>query len=227
MDLAVVLVSGGLGSAVTLAMARQQREVAAMFCDYSQRSAEAERKAFEQLTAHYQLSKTTVLEFPALAQISRSALTDPDAVLQSAQQTEGALPNSYLRWRNTLLVVAAAVWADAIGAKEVHIGFYGSLAEPLPDATFEHVHLLNQLLSDPRRPGSELRVVAPLSELQPREVASLAGQLQVPLEQTVSCLAGSGKACWKCDGCLRRAKALREAGLVDPLLQNGQPVGKD
>ncbi len=116
-SLAVCLVSGGMDSCVTAAMARgENEEVAFLHVSYGQRTEERERRAFDEIADYYEVSRRLVVSLESLARIGGSSLTDENISVAEADLTSRAIPTSYVPFRNAHLLATATSWAEVIGA---------------------------------------------------------------------------------------------------------------
>ena len=123
--LAVVLLSGGMDSCVTAAIAAERCRIAALHADYGQRTERRERRAFEEIADRLAVETRLVVDQRYMARIGGSALTDvsidvPEADLQAAES--GEIPVTYVPFRNAHFLAAATSWAEALGATKILIG---------------------------------------------------------------------------------------------------------
>lgn len=220
---AVVLLSGGLDSATTLAVAiRDGYEAYALTVFYGQRHRieveRAERIARALgATAHRRVDVD--LGFTA-----GCALTDPAVEVPAAPAEErigSGIPVTYVPARNTVLLSLALAWAETIGARDIFIGANAVDYSGYPDCRPEFLDAFQALARLATRAGVEgagFRVHAPLLRQTKAEIIRRALELGVDLAQTVSCYApGPGaEPCGRCEACVLRAKGFREAGLADP-----------
>jgi 7-cyano-7-deazaguanine synthase len=225
MKRAVVLLSGGLDSATTLALARQQDfEVFALSVDYGQRHRmELERAGA--LAKSLGAARHTVVAVDLRA-IGGSALTDELEVPKSrpyAAIAEG-IPQTYVPARNTVLLSLALGHAEVVGAFDLFIGANAIDYSGYPDCRPEYLAQFERLANLATKAGVEgsgiFRVHAPLLRLTKAEIIRTAAQLGVDLARTLSCYDpdAKGRACGQCDSCRLRLKGFQEAGLVDPAI---------
>lgn len=218
---AVVLLSGGLDSATTLALARERGDdVYALSVDYGQRHA-AELQAARRVAAQLGCTAHQVLQLD-LSRFGGSALTDPSlAVPQDRAPNDTTLPITYVPARNTVLLAVALSWAEALGAESI---FYGANAvdySGYPDCRPAFVSAFNQLAAVATQAGLDghaPRVLAPLLHLSKAQIIREGLRLGVDFAQTVSCYQADdqGRACGRCDACRLRAKGFADAGVADP-----------
>ena len=222
---AVVLLSGGLDSATTLAIARAEGYACyALSFDYGQRHArelDSARRVAQALEARQHLVQR--LDMRA---IGGSALTADIAVPKGrspAAIVEG-IPVTYVPARNTIFLSHALGWAEVLGAQDLFLGVNALDYSGYPDCRPEFVEAFERLANLATKAGvegtSRFRVHTPLITLTKAQIVLRAWELGVDLSLTWSCYepAPDGRPCGSCDSCLLRAKGFAEARLQDPLL---------
>ena len=221
---AVVLVSGGLDSATTLAVARAAGyECYALSFDYGQRHARelaSARRVADALGAAQHL--TLRLDLRA---IGGSALTADIAVPKgrSAQAIGEGIPVTYVPARNTIFLSHALAWAEVLGAQDIFIGVNVLDASGYPDCRPEFIAQFERLANLATQAGvegqSRFRVHAPLIKLGKAGIIRRGMELGVDFGLTWSCYAPEpdGRACGLCDSCQLRKKGFTEANLRDPV----------
>lgn len=216
---AVVLVSGGLDSATTLAIARHEgRECYALSVDYGQRH-RAELLAAERIARSLGAVEHRTMRID-LGGIGGSALTDPSLAVPEAPQI--GIPITYVPARNTVMLALALGWAEVIGAAEIHIGVNAVDYSGYPDcrpafiAAFEHV--ANLATKAAVEGTMKFRFVAPLVDLTKAQIIRRGVELGVDYGLTVSCYQADddGRACGRCDACRLRREGFAAAGVPDP-----------
>ena len=220
---AVVLLSGGLDSATTLAIARSQDyEAYAVSFDYGQRHGrelEAARKIAKSLGAReHRIVKIDNQIFAG------SALTDDVDVPKSRSEKEmgTGIPVTYVPARNTVFLAQALAWAETISAGHIFIGVNALDYSGYPDCRPEFIALFETVANIGTKAGIEgarIQIHAPLIKLSKADIVRKAVELDVDLSLTHSCYdpAPDGRACGKCDSCQLRLKGFREAGVKDPV----------
>jgi len=221
---AVVLLSGGLDSATTLAIAYAEGyECHALSFDYGQRHVRELESAKQVATALGAVQHLTLrLDLSA---IGGSALTaDIDVPKGRSEEAMGTgIPVTYVPARNTIFLSHALAWAEVLGAEDVFIGVNALDYSGYPDCRPEFIEAFEKLADLATQAGvegrSRLRVHAPLIELSKAQIVARAYELSVPLSLTWSCYAPEpdGRACGLCDSCLLRKKGFAEARLADPV----------
>jgi len=214
---AVVLVSGGMDSAVTLALAREQGFTChALSVDYGQRHASelaaAERVAkmlgaVEHKTVHVDLRS-----------IGGSALT---ADIEVPTAHSAGIPVTYVPARNTIMLSVALGWAEVLGAVDIHCGVNAVDYSGYPDCRPEFVEAFERLANLATKAGVEghrLTVHAPLIRLTKADIVREGRRLGVDFAATVSCYTADaqGRACGACDACRLRREGFVAAGVADP-----------
>jgi 7-cyano-7-deazaguanine synthase len=218
MTRAVVLVSGGMDSLVTLAIARAEHDVALLHVSYGQRTAARERRAFRAIADHYGVEARLEADIAYLAAIGGSSLTDTRRPVRETGLVEGEpIPDSYVPFRNTHLIAIAVSWAEVIDARAVFIGAVEEDSSGYPDCRAAYFDAMNRLIAAGTRPEACIEVVTPLIRLSKREIVERGAALGAPFELSWSCYQNDDVACGRCDSCRLRLRAFRDAGRVDPI----------
>ena len=215
---AIVLLSGGLDSATTLAWARDQGfDCVALSFDYGQRHA-AELAAAARVAAQLGARdhRTVTLD---LAAFGGSALTDPAIAVPTAPSA--GIPVTYVPARNTVFLAYALAWAEVLPARDLFIGVNAVDYSGYPDCRPAFIEAFEQLASLATRAGVEgehFRIHAPLIHWSKAEIIRQGIALGVDYGLTVSCYQAdvTGAACGVCDACRLRAAGFTEAGVADP-----------
>ncbi|MDH5315336.1 MAG: 7-cyano-7-deazaguanine synthase QueC [Gemmatimonadota bacterium] len=219
---AVVLLSGGLDSATTLAIARTEGfEAHALTFRYGQRH-EAELRAAAEVAAA--LGATSQREVVVdLGQVGGSALTAdiPVPKHRSAADIGEGIPVTYVPARNTIFLAFALAWCEVLGARDIFIGVNALDYSGYPDCRPEFIAAFERMASLATRAGLEgngIVIHAPLIHLSKADIIRRGQSLGVDFGLTHSCYdpAPNGLACGACDACLLRARGFREAGVPDP-----------
>jgi 7-cyano-7-deazaguanine synthase len=214
---AVVLLSGGLDSMVTAAIAREQGySVLALTVDYGQRH-KVELQAAARIAA--ELADDHAVLKMDLTRFGGSALTDDIAVPKSGVGAD--IPVTYVPARNTVLLSLALAWAEAAGARDLFIGVNALDYSGYPDCRPEFIEAFERLANLATKAGVEgqgFKLHAPLQHMTTADIAREAARLGLDAGMSHSCYdpAADGRACGLCDACRLRAKGFAEAGLPDP-----------
>ena len=220
---AVVLLSGGLDSATTLAIASAAGyRVYALSVRYGQRHS-VELEAAGRIAAAFGVEKHAILDLD-LAQFGGSALTSDLPVPKGgeAETPPGIVPVTYVPARNTVLLSLALSWAEALEAEAIFIGINALDYSGYPDCRPAFLESFQRLADLATRAGVEapgsIQVRAPLLHLTKGEIVRRGAELGVNFQDTVSCYdpSSTGVACGACAACGIRLRGFEEAGLPDP-----------
>ncbi len=220
---AVVLLSGGLDSATTLAMAKAQGFIChAVSFDYGQRH-RAELLAADAVARSVGAveHRTMRIDF---AGIGGSALTDINIKVpeQQGQQTSTGIPVTYVPARNTVFLSLALGWAEVLQCSDIFIGVNAVDYSGYPDCRPEFIRAFEQLANLATKAGvegtSQFRVHAPLIDLSKAQIIQRGMELGVDYAQTVSCYQADlqGRACGRCESCGLRREGFTALGVADP-----------
>lgn len=218
MPRAVVLLSGGLDSATTLAIARADGyECHALSVDYGQRH-RAELKAAARVAALLGAASYRELPLP-IGAFGGSALTDPS--IDVPEHGGDGIPVTYVPARNTILLSVALGLAEVLDADAIFIGVNAVDYSGYPDCRPEFIDAFQQLAEVATKQGVEGRSVhieAPLIGMTKAEIVRRGTELGVDYSVTVSCYRADdeGRACGRCDACRLRSEGFRAAGIDDP-----------
>ncbi|MCH6560412.1 7-cyano-7-deazaguanine synthase QueC [candidate division KSB1 bacterium] len=223
-ELAVVLASGGMDSAVTTAIANQTYRLALLHLNYGQRTAARELQAFEELADFYQVEKTLVADVGHLAQIGGSSLTDTKIEVEEANLKSKEIPTSYVPFRNANLLAIATSWAEVISATKIFIGAVEEDSSGYPDCRREFYDAFEKVINVGTKPSTQIEIVTPIITLKKYEIVLKGKKLGVPFELTWSCYQSEDAACGVCDSCGFRLRGFQKAGLEDPIEYAERPV---
>ncbi len=218
MTIGVVLLSGGLDSATTLAIANDQGfECYALSFFYGQRHA-IELEAARKIAGSASVKEHRVVSID-LSEFGGSALTDAAIKVPEAPTT--GIPVTYVPARNTVFLSLGLAWAEVLGAHDLFIGVNAVDYSGYPDCRIEFIHGFEKLANLATKAGvegSRFTVHAPLIELPKADIITKGLQLGVDYEDTVSCYQPNrdGEACGRCDSCRIRREGFQSAGVVDP-----------
>jgi 7-cyano-7-deazaguanine synthase len=219
---AIVLLSGGLDSATTLLIAREQGfDVFALSFDYGQRH-RIELERARQLAARYGAREHRVvrLDFPAP---ETSALTDPSLAVPKRSLGKEAIPVTYVPARNTLFLAHAVALGEALGAGDIFIGANALDYSGYPDCRPEFLDAFQRMANLGTKAGVQgklaFRIHAPLLQMTKGQIVARARELDLDFALTSSCYdpSAEGRPCGTCDSCLLREKGFHEAGISDPI----------
>lgn len=214
--LAVVLVSGGLDSCVTAAIANETFDMAFLHIKYGQRTEEKELKAFQAIADYYCVDKRLICTIDHLKEIGGSSLTDHTIEMPKADLSRTTIPLSYVPFRNAHLLSIAVSWGEIMGVSKIFIGAVYEDSSGYPDCRREYYDVFNRLIEVGTRPETHIEIITPIIGLKKRDIIKKGIELKAPLELTWSCYTNSHKACGICDSCVLRLRGFQEAGIKDP-----------
>ncbi len=221
MRAAVVLLSGGLDSATTFAIARDRGfECHALSVDYGQRH-HAELAAAARVAASLGARSHRTLHLD-LSQLGGSALTDPGIAVPTGGLMPG-IPVTYVPARNTIMLSLALAWAEVLEARDIFVGVNAVDYSGYPDCRPEYIRAFEamaNLATKAAVEGHPLALHAPLIELTKADIIRRGTVLGVDYAMTVSCYQADreGRACGACDSCRLRRAGFEAAGVSDPTL---------
>ena len=232
----VVLLSGGMDSCVTAAIARERHgagNVAALHAGYGQRTQKRELRAFTEIADFYGIRERLVVQLDHFRAIGASALTDeriavPESSLSESdgqkraaeERRQGApssIPVTYVPFRNAHFLSVAVSWAEAIGAEAVYIGAVAEDSSGYPDCRPEYYRAFQELVRVGTRPETKIEIATPVIAMKKNEIIRRGMELGAPLHLTWSCYQSEDAACGVCDSCLLRLRAFAEAGVPDAI----------
>ncbi len=229
---AVVLLSGGLDSSTTLAIAKNRGyEVFALTFRYGQRH-QTEIAAAKRIAESIGVSRQIVLDID-LRSFGGSALTDdiPVPKKRDFQEISSSIPVTYVPARNTIFLSFALAWAETLGARDIFIGVNALDYSGYPDCRQEYIDAFQKMANLATKAGVEgehFTIHTPLIALSKGEIIRKGLELGVDFSLTTTCYDPSpeGEACGVCDACRLRLKGFRENGLDDPILYQGPAKGR-
>lgn len=224
---AVILLSGGVDSTTTLAIAKNQGfEPYAISFRYGQRHA-VELQAAQRVAKAFGVARHIIIDVN-LSAIGGSALTDEIAVPKkgSAAEIKPEIPVTYVPARNSIFLSIALGFAEVVGAEDIFIGANAVDYSGYPDCRPEFIRAFEKMANLATKAGvegkSEVKIHTPLISLTKAEIIKKGIELGVDYSLTHSCYDpdGEGNPCGHCDSCLFRLKGFQEANLSDPLKYN-------
>jgi 7-cyano-7-deazaguanine synthase len=222
--LAVVLVSGGMDSCVTAAIANEKYRSALLHVNYGQRTEARELLAFNEIADFYDAEKRLTVSLEHLKVIGGSSLTDESVPIPCAgfsqpaiQNPKSAIPSTYVPFRNAHLLSIATSWAEVIGARKIFIGAVEEDSSGYPDCRETFYRAFNKVIEMGTKPETRVEIITPLIHMKKSEIVKKGMELGAPFHVTWSCYQNSKKACGRCESCALRLKGFREAGITDPI----------
>jgi len=217
---AVVLLSGGLDSATTLAIARAAGfDCYCLSFDYGQRH-RAELAAAERVAKALGAREHRVLRFD-LGQFGGSALTDSTLAVPVDGVQDDCIPITYVPARNTIMLSLALAWAEVLGSRDIFVGVNAVDYSGYPDCRPDYIAAFETMANLATRAaveGARLTIHAPLIDLSKADIIRRGSALGVDYALTVSCYQAddAGRACGVCDSCRLRREGFAAAGVADP-----------
>lgn len=214
---AIVLLSGGMDSLVTAAVAKRDcDELYFLHASYGQLTEARELKSFRALCGHYLPREAKVLNWDWFRQIGGSALTDPGIAVPAGSSVAG-IPITYVPFRNANLLAAAVAWAEVIGAGAIYIGAVEEDSSGYPDCREEFFQAFQKTIDTGTKGEFPIRIETPVLHLNKSEIVKLGITLKAAFELSWSCYVDNEAACGECDSCKLRLKAFALAGFSDPI----------
>jgi len=221
---AVVLLSGGVDSSTTLAIANQEGyETYALSFRYGQRH-DREILAAKDVAEYFAVKKHIVLDID-LKSFGGSALTDdiPVPKERGLAEISGDIPVTYVPARNTIFLSFALAWAEVLEAYDIFIGVNALDYSGYPDCRPEYIEAFQKMANLATKAGVEgklFEIHTPLIQMTKGEIIKQGLALGVDFSQTTTCYdpSSSGAACGACDACILRLKGFKENGIADPVV---------
>lgn len=216
--ISIVLVSGGMDSCVTAAMAaRDEGEFAFLHVSYGQRTEARERQAFNAIADYYGVDKRLDVSIEHLAQIGGSSLTDERIAVTETDLASRDIPTSYVPFRNANMLSIAVSWAEVIGATAVYVGAVAEDSSGYPDCRPEFYEAFQRVIDTGTKPETRIEIRTPIIHLTKAEIVRKGIELDAPLHLTWSCYRSEDLACGTCDSCALRLRGFAQAGETDPV----------
>lgn len=225
---AITLLSSGLDSVSALAIAAESLDIEmAVTFDYGQRARQREIEYSRKVCEHFGIEHR-IIKLDWLSEITHTSLVNRDADVPSlsledideaapATITETSAKAVWVPNRNGVMLNIAGSFAESRGCDYLVVGFNGEEAGTFPDNSLAYVQAIDHAFSYSTQNG--VRVLAPLIEMGKTEIVRRALEIKAPLEYSWSCYHGGKTPCGECESCMRRARAFRNAGAKDPLLE--------
>ncbi len=222
---ALVLLSGGVDSSTTLAIARAEGyQCYALSFDYAQRH-RVELEAARRVAQALGVQRHLIIRFD-LSEIGGSALTEKEISVPKDREEDQSIPVTYVPARNTIFLSFALSWAEVVGAEDIFIGANSVDYSGYPDCRPEYLRAFEEMANLATKVAVEgrmkFKIKAPLLYMTKAEIIKRGIELGLDYSLTWSCYdpTPEGRPCGHCDSCLFRAKGFKEAGVEDPLISN-------
>lgn len=217
MDKSIVLVSGGMDSAVTAAIALKRGPAAFLHVNYGQRTEARELEAFHGIADFYRAEERFIANISCLKDIGGSALTDSRIGVPVGDLNRKDIPATYVPFRNAHLLSIAVSWAEVIGASDIFIGAVEEDGSGYPDCRDAFFKSFEAAVALGAAKGAQIKIRTPLIHMRKSEIVKLGLELDAPFHLTWSCYVDSRAACGRCDSCLLRLRGFSEAGAIDAI----------
>ncbi len=219
MEKVIVLLSGGMDSLVCAGLAtRDYQDVYALHMNYGQKTSARERISFDEICEHYKISrdKRKIIDMTFLKQIGGSSLTDESIDVKTFKGDSPEIPDSYVPFRNSIILSLAVSWAEVVGAKKLFIGANYEDSPGYPDCRPSYYEAFNKVILEGTK-ANDIQILTPVILMKKRDIVLKGKELNVPFELSWSCYKSSAKACGQCDSCALRLRGFKEAGITDPI----------
>jgi 7-cyano-7-deazaguanine synthase len=214
---AVCIISGGMDSAVSAAMAKKDGyDIIGVHFNYGQRTERKELECFRLLAQDLDIRESYEIDLPFFTRIGASALTDHALEIPTEGIGEG-VPVTYVPFRNGIFLSIAAAIAEKHAAKAIAIGIVEEDSSGYPDCREEYIRAMEKAIWLGTKKDTSIRIMTPLVHLKKSQIVSEGLKLGVDLGHTWSCYRNEEEACGVCDSCRLRLGGFRKAGVKDPL----------
>jgi 7-cyano-7-deazaguanine synthase len=218
MNKAIILVSGGIDSLITAAIAKQEcDEVYFLHLNYGQKTEVRELRSFRKMKEFFKPKDVLIVEVSYLKDIGGSSLTDENMEIQDFDGSD-EVPTSYVPFRNAHLITIATSWAEIIGANRIYIGAVEEDSSGYPDCREIFYKAMGKAVNLGTKEDTEIELITPMIHKKKSDIIKLGVKLGAPLEISWSCYKNNDIACGKCDSCTLRINAFKDAGIKEAKL---------
>jgi 7-cyano-7-deazaguanine synthase len=216
--LAVVLISGGMDSAVALGMTLKEGfESAGLHLNYGQKTEKREEQAFQQICDFYGVEKRLMVSLPYFRQFGGSSLTDEKIAVSTSGIDPTAIPTSYVPFRNAHGLSIATSWAEVLDSSRIVIGAVEEDSSGYPDCREVFYKAFEKAIYLGTKPKSKIEIWTPVIHFSKAEIVRKGSELGVPFHLTWSCYQNEDAACGVCDSCRLRLKGFAQVRVEDPI----------
>ena len=219
MDKAIVLLSGGMDSLVCAGEAVQKSQhVSFLHMSYGQKTSAREKKSFDDIADYYKVkpSDRKIIDMTFLKQIGGSSLTDESIDVKNYKGDSNIIPDSYVPFRNSIILSLAVSWAEVVGATKLYFGANHEDSPGYPDCRPSYYEAFNKVIKEGTKAGN-IEILTPVIAMKKKDIVLRGMELKVPFALSWSCYKSSDKACGICDSCALRLRGFKEAGITDPI----------
>ena len=218
LPVAVVLVSGGMDSCVTAAIAREEnKDLAFLHISYGQLTEDREHKAFNDIADFYSAEMRLDISIEHLAKIGGSSLTDENIAVSEADLESNEIPTSYVPFRNGNLLSIATSWAEVLDALAIYIVAVAEDSSGYPDCRPVFYEAFQKAIDAGTKPETHIEIKTPIIHLSKAQIVKKGVELNAPLHLSWSCYRNEDLACGTCDSCALRLRGFEQAGVKDPV----------
>ena len=217
MKKAVCIVSGGMDSALSSAIAKQDGfDVIALHFNYRQRTEQKELESFQLLAKELDAIKSYEMDLGFFTQVGASALVDREIDVPTGGLSDG-VPITYVPFRNGIFLSIATAIAEKEGASAIYIGVVEEDSSGYPDCREDYMLAMERAINLGTKDETKIEIKRPLVNMEKSEIVQKALELGVKLEYTWSCYKDENEACGVCDSCRLRLRGFERAGVKDPI----------
>lgn len=215
---AVVLVSGGMDSATAAYEAIERGyELYILHASYGQRTVSKEHECTQMLAETIGCKDFLHVQTDHFTAIGESSLTDETMDVPDSEDTDHAVPTTYVPFRNANLLSVAVSYAEAADCDAVFIGAHSEDFSGYPDCRPAFFEAFQRVIDVGTKPDTDIDLTAPFAEWSKTDIVKRGLELGVPFEHTWSCYRDSSPACGTCDSCTFRLQAFQRVGTRDPI----------
>lgn len=213
----IVLVSGGLDSLVTAAIANSEcDELYFLHLNYGQKTEKRELVAFHKIVKHYHPETDLIVDISYLKQIGGSSLIDKKLAIKDSANSD-AVPDTYVPFRNAHLLAIAVSWAEKIAADRIYIGAVEEDSAGYPDCRESFYQAFQTAVNTGTKDITNVKIITPLIHKNKAEIVRIGKNLTAPFQFSWSCYRENKIACGTCDSCVLRIRGFKKAGIKDPI----------
>ena len=213
---AIVLVSGGMDSLLTLAIAiKQDVEPYTLHVNYGQNTQQKELKAYKNINNYYNIGaeRSLIVDIDYLKKIGGSTLLGTSFNIKKNDK----IPNSYVPFRNANILSIAVSWSEVIGANYIFIGASEVDFSGYPDCRREFFDVFEKTIELGTRPDTKIKILTPLISMTKEDIVRKGVELDIPFELSWSCYYNEEYACGECPSCKLRINGFKKAKVNDPI----------